>query len=355
MPTAVSLCVATAGGRSATVAPALAGSGRVCAADVTPGAAGTVAAADGGGAAVAPATEGGCRSSATPQGSAAAQAPRRRVVSRSLPPPRHRQRCRAWPRIARPQPRRRPRRRARRPRSIRASNRHASPRSGQPPAQRELRRSQRAVRAASAPAAPPRPRAGEGIGAAAGTGGGSVAGRDAGHSLGRAPACIGCAGAGAMAGGGTIIVSSCDWPARGDGICAVGLKVTGRDWPGGATCAVGRCVGMWAVCRRVGSTVALTWRVGSYAAEADLCAGDRRRDRDAGPAARPERGAGQTSTALLTARRLCGRCFGRIDSIHDTASRKRGETPGTMRFSIWSVSSCTARAVAGAGGAPNSR
>ena len=52
---------------------------------------------------------------------------------------------------------------------------------------------------------------------------------------------------------------------------------------------------------------------------------------------------------------LCGRWFGRTASIHDMASRKRGETPGTMRLSIASASSCTARAVAGAGGTPNSR
>ena len=52
---------------------------------------------------------------------------------------------------------------------------------------------------------------------------------------------------------------------------------------------------------------------------------------------------------------FCGRWLGRIESIQETASRKRGETPGTIRFSIASASSWTARAVAGAGGAPNSR
>ena len=52
---------------------------------------------------------------------------------------------------------------------------------------------------------------------------------------------------------------------------------------------------------------------------------------------------------------FCGRSSGRTPSIHATTLTKRGETPGTTRCSIGCASGCTARAVAGAGGTPNSK
>ena len=70
--------------------------------------------------------------------------------------------------------------------------------------------------------------------------------------------------------------------------------------------------------------------------------------RRSGISARPSRTARSCSP-------LCGRWFGRIASIHDIASRKRGDTPAMTRLSIAPPSSCTARAGAGAGDTPKRR
>ena len=131
--------------------------------------------------------------------------------------------------------------------------------------------------------------------------------------------------------------------ARGVGIDVAGLKlaVTGA---AGATRAVGMWVGRYAVLIRVASAGLLDLRRGRR---------ERAGKRDARAAAQRNLGAAvEHGAQLLAALRPL---IGRIASIHDIASRKRGDMPGTMRVSIASASSCTARAVAGAGGTPNSR
>ena len=142
-----------------------------------------------------------------------------------------------------------------------------------------------------------------------------------------------CRGAGRWVGSGGV------W--RAVGIDAVGLKVVERESGAGVTRAVGKCVGRYAVLMRVASAACSICGAVADEHPGTVVPGRPR----GGISARP-------SSTARSCSPLCGRWFGRIASIHDIASRKRGDTPGTMRFSIASPSSCTARAVAGAGGTP---
>ena len=105
----------------------------------------------------------------------------------------------------------------------------------------------------------------------------------------------------------------------------VGLNVVGFAFVAVAARALGMCVGRYAVLMRVASGAcsicgpAAMWAsapgiVVPGGARGGICAWPSRTARSCSP--------------------LCGRWFGRTASIHDIASRKRGETPGTTRFSI---------------------
>ena len=149
--------------------------------------------------------------------------------------------------------------------------------------------------------------------------------------------------------------SNCDC-ARGVGIGVARAEARRRSrrLAAGATRAVGRWVGMYAVLQPVGRPSAEV-PCSTRAAPAPVPRPPpARRDRDAGAAARRNLGAGRRARRAAARRSAAAGSAGSrasTTSLRESAARRR-ERCGV---SIASASSCTARAVAGAGGTPNSR